>query len=86
MRADKIGQKKQWRRLTRAYQGKCPRINTSALAVKSGNNKIIYQDILTVLAGATNDLPTCPEQRAGAAAEKIAQTQRILRDTQTDEQ
>ena len=85
MRADKIGQKR-WRRLIRACQGKCPRRNTSALAVKSGNNKIIYQDILTVLAGATNDLPTCPEQRAGAAAEKRTQTQRILRDAQTVDQ
>src|SRR6218665_1840254 len=34
-----------------------------ALAVKSGNNKIIYKDILTALADATNDLPMpCHEQ------------------------
>jgi len=58
----------QWQRHTRAYQGKCPGRNTSALAVKSGNNKMIYQDILTALADATNDL-SMPyhEQRTGAA-------------------
>jgi len=32
----------------------------SALAVKGGNNKIVYQDILTALADATNDLPMSP--------------------------
>jgi len=37
-------------------QGKCPGRETSALAVKSGNNKIKCQDILTALADATNDL------------------------------
>ena len=39
----------------------------AALAVKSGNNKIIYKDILTAFADATNDL-SMPrhEQRAGA--------------------
>ena len=46
-------------RFTRACQGKCPGRYTSAhpaaLAIKSGNNKIIYQDIWTVLADATND-------------------------------
>ena len=49
----------QWRRHTRAWQGKFPGRNTSALAaalaIKSGN-KIIYQDILTALADATDDL------------------------------
>src|SRR6218665_3765896 len=62
----------QWRRHTREYQGKCSGRNTSplatALAVKSGNNKIIYQNILTALADATNALPMpCLEQRTGAA-------------------
>jgi len=38
----------------------------AALAVISGNNKIIYQDILTALADATNDQPMpCHEQRPG---------------------
>ena len=38
------------------------------LAVKSGNNKIIYQDILTALADEANDLlAPCHEQRTGAA-------------------
>src|SRR6218665_3440642 len=38
-----------------------------ALAVKSSNTKIIYQDILTALADATNDLfMPCLEQRTGA--------------------
>ena len=33
----------------------------------SGNNKIIYQDILTALADATDDLSMpCHEQRTGA--------------------
>src|SRR6218665_1448431 len=58
-----------WRRHTRAYQGKYPCRNASlaaALAVKSGNNKIEYQDILTALADATNDLSMpCHEQRMG---------------------
>ena len=41
---------------------------TVALAVKSGNNKIIYEDILTALADAANDLSMpCHEQRTGAA-------------------
>jgi len=60
----------QWRRHTRACQGKCPDRNTSVLAaaVKSANNKIIYQDIFSALADTTNDLPTpCHEQRTGAA-------------------
>jgi len=39
----------QWRRHTRECQGECPGINTSdlaaALAVKSVNDKITYQDI-----------------------------------------
>jgi len=49
------------------HQGKCPGTNTSALAVKSGNKRIMYQDILTALAHATNDLPMpCHEQRPGA--------------------
>jgi len=50
----------QWRRHTRACQGKCPGRNTSALAAalaaKSGNNKIIYQEIDTALTDATSDL------------------------------
>src|SRR6218665_602366 len=51
-------------------QGNCPGRNSSALAVKSGNNKIIYRpnDILTVLADATLYMP-CHEQRAGAATD-----------------
>jgi len=36
-------------------------------AVKIGNNKIIYQDILTALADATNDLRN--EQRPGATTD-----------------
>jgi len=52
------------------HQGKCPGRNTSALAaamaVKGGNNEIIYQDILTALADATNDLSMpCHEQWTG---------------------
>jgi len=36
------------------------------MAVKSGNNKIIYEDILTTLSDANNDLSmTCHEQRPG---------------------
>src|SRR6218665_1997905 len=64
----------QWRRHTRACQGKCPGRNTSSLAVKSGNNsKIIYQDILTALAYATKDLPMpCHEQRTGASTAPMA--------------
>jgi len=39
-----------------------------ALAVKSSNNKIIYQDILIAIAGATNALSMpCREQRTGTA-------------------
>jgi len=54
----------QWRRQTRACQGKCPSRNTSALAVKSGNNKVICKYILTAIADATNDLSKpCHEQR-----------------------
>jgi len=38
------------------------------MAVKSGNNKITYQNILTALADVTNDLyMPCHEQRTGAA-------------------
>ena len=53
-------------------QGKYPGRNTSALAaalaVKSGNNNIIYQNILIALAYATNDLSMpCHGQRTGAA-------------------
>ena len=63
--------KKQWRRHTRSRQGKCPGRNISALAVKSGSSKIIYQDILTAITDATNDLPMpCHEQRTGAATAK----------------
>jgi len=52
------------------HQGKIPGRNASvlaaALAVKGGNNKIIYEDILTALADATNDLSMpCHEQRTG---------------------
>jgi len=43
------------------HAGHCPGRNTSALfaalAVKSVNNKILHQDILTALADETNDLP-----------------------------
>jgi len=35
---------------------KCPGRNTSVLAVKIGNNKIIYKNILTAIADATLDL------------------------------
>ena len=43
-----------------------PGLNSSTLAVKSGNNKIKYQDILPGLANATNDLSMpCHEQRTG---------------------
>src|SRR6218665_1737325 len=44
----------------------------AALAVKSGNNKIIYQDILTAFADATNDL-CMPrnEQPTGAATAQM---------------
>lgn len=47
------------------HKGKRPRRNTSALAVKCGNNQIIYQDFLTAPADhATNDLSMpCHEQR-----------------------
>ena len=50
-----------------------PGRNTSALAVKCVNNKIIYHYILTVLADATNDLsmPYTHEQRTGAATEGV---------------
>src|SRR6218665_2172267 len=56
---------------TRVCKGKCPSRNTSALpatlAVKSGNTKIIHQDILNALAEETNDLSMpCHEQRTGA--------------------
>ena len=52
-----------WPRHTRACQGKCTGRNTSALAIRSGRNKIIYEDILTALADATNDLSMpCHEQ------------------------
>jgi len=38
------------------------------MAVKSCNNKIIYKDILTARADATNELSMpCHEQRTGAA-------------------
>lgn len=52
-----------------AFQVKC--LNTSALAaavaVKSCNNEVMYQDILTVLGDATNDLSKpCHDQRIGA--------------------
>ena len=59
----------QLRRHTRACQGICPGRNTSALTVKSGSNKIIYHDISSALADATNDLSMpCHEQRTDAAA------------------
>src|SRR6218665_86679 len=46
---------------TRVCQGKCP-------GSQSGNNKIKYQDMLTVLTNTTNDLSMpCHEQRTGAA-------------------
>ena len=42
-------------------QGKCP-------GSQSGNNKIKYQDVLTVLTNTTNDLSMpCHKQRTGAA-------------------
>src|SRR6218665_2706967 len=41
---------------------------SATLAVKSGNNKIMYQDIATAPSDATNDLSMpCHEQRNGAA-------------------
>jgi len=53
---------------TKACQGICPGRNTSTLAVKSGNNIILYKDILTAFVNATNDLSTpCHEHRTGAA-------------------
>ena|SRR6218665_183619 len=63
---------KQWRRHNRVNQRKCHVRNTSALvavlAVKSGNNKIIYEDILIALVHAIKDLSMpCHEQRTGAA-------------------
>jgi len=64
----------QWRHHTRACQGKCkcPGRNTSALAVKSGSNKIIYLDILIVLADAADDLSMlCHEQWIGAATDPM---------------
>jgi len=56
------------------HAGQCPGRNTSALttalAVKSDNNKIIYQDISRALDDATNDLSMpCYEQRTGAATD-----------------
>ena len=40
--------------------------------MKSGNNKIIYLDILTALADATNDLSMpCNEQRTGDATDLV---------------
>ena len=43
------------------------------MAVKSGNNKIIYPAILAALAEVTNDLSmTCHEQRAGSATDMDA--------------
>src|SRR6218665_3537360 len=60
----------QLRRHTRTCQSICPGRNSSALAVKSGNNKIIHQDILNALSDETNDLSMpCHEQRTGAATE-----------------
>src|SRR6218665_127526 len=57
------------RRNTRACQGKCPDRNTSALAVTSVNNTIIYIIISAALADATNGLSMpCHEQRTGAVA------------------
>src|SRR6218665_4949 len=53
---------------TRDCQGKCTGRNSSALVVKSDKNKTIYQDILTALACATNDLSVpCHKQQTGAA-------------------
>src|SRR6218665_771400 len=46
----------QWRCHTRACQGKCSSRNTSALAVKSGNNKVIYMPLMTCL---------CPAMSSG---------------------
>jgi len=75
---DENRSQKQWRRHTMTCQGKCPGRNTSALvaalAVKSGNNKIIYQDISTALTDATNDLSVpCHDQLTGAATAQKAQ-------------
>src|SRR6218665_2261921 len=63
----------QWHRHSRSCQGKCPGRYTSALAaalaVKSFISKI-NQDILTVLADATNDLSMSRhQQRTGAATD-----------------
>jgi len=63
-----LDQSDQWLRHTRACQGKCPGRNSSALAAKSGNNKNVYQDILTALNDVTYNLPMpCHDQRTGAA-------------------
>jgi len=58
-------------------QGKCPGRNISALAValavKSGNNTITYQYIITALAEATSYLSTpCHEQWTDAATDSKA--------------
>src|SRR6218665_616342 len=67
--------KEQWQSHTRTCQDKRPGRHTSAqaaaLEVKSGNNKIIYEDILTALASATNDLSMpCLEQWTGTATDE----------------
>src|SRR6218665_1998889 len=57
------------------YWGRVPRLpppesTPMALTVKSGNNKMIYQDILTALADAVIDLSMpCHVQRSGTATD-----------------
>jgi len=59
--------RKPWHSQRRRYTI-CPGRNPFALAVKSGNNKIVYLDILTAFDDVTNDLSMqCREQRIGAA-------------------
>jgi len=73
----------QWQHHTRVCQGKCPGSNIFALAVAlaviSGKNRIIYQDILTALADAANDLSMpCHEHWAGTATARNASSSILL--------
>ena len=55
------------------FSGRNTSALTASLAVKRGNNTIIYKDILTALADETNGLSMpCNEQRTGAALFYIA--------------
>src|SRR6218665_268498 len=57
----------QWQFYSSPCQGKCPGRNTSALAVKSGNNKIIYQDILNAITDLRLMTCLCPAMSSGLA-------------------